>query len=107
MEKRELCMNFLKGCCEDSYKCKYGHIIVPDKDNYIKLHEATKTFYTISGKQYEPSAITRIAGKNGVILMTKCVVCGKGMVLNESKVEIGTPQSMFCQDCFSKGEYLK
>lgn len=100
MEKREFCIDFIKGSCEQKGACKYAHVIVQDKEVYLKTFETNKA--ANSGVMFNENEdfvpkFTLLDPKNGgkKRWMTKCKECSKGFYF-DYEIERGSPESLYC-----------
>jgi hypothetical protein len=103
MEKRDFCIDFLKGACEQREKCRYGHIIVPDRETFLKTYDSTggKMGSLVSNDHKVPT-YTEMNTKNGKkTIIATCQTCGKGFFFDAGKVAQGEPASLYCKTCLA------
>lgn len=107
MERRDFCLNFIKGHCPDKIKCKYAHVIVPDRQAYLSKFDSNQTD-AMNGnlliekygdqvfKLYEPT-------KHKKKWLTKCLLCERGHTF-EYEIQRGSKESKYCHVCIDKVE---
>jgi hypothetical protein len=103
MERRDFCLEFIKGHCLDKINCKYAHVIVPDKQGYLSKIESKEIDCKLIEKYgdqvfqiYQPS-------KDKKKWLTKCKCCEKGFTF-DFEIERGSKQSLYCPVCIDKVE---
>lgn len=108
MEKRDMCIKFLKSECDLRENCKYGHIIVPDKEVYLKMFESKLINNGMIDNYDLDIRFTTIIDKSGKsIVMSKCQICEKGISFDENKIKKGELQSYTCADCIIDSQIKK
>lgn len=107
MEKRDYCINYVKGICEMKENCKFAHIIVEDKEIFLKLHESRKAYNNGMKPEADPffqpsfNAVPTKSGNNKIL--SKCQGCGKGFVFDEKEISKGELRSITCFNCLALG----
>jgi hypothetical protein len=97
MERRDFCLDFIKGHCPDQILCKFAHVIVPDKESYLKQYEANKyKFETVEIEGQTFTLFEQMAGKKR--WMTKCKGCQKGHHF-EFDIDKESREAQFCKIC--------
>ena len=109
MERREICINFIKGLCKDGINCLFAHVLVPDREMFLKTHEErvkennsnsnSKTHMDNNKPSqiftlFEPSVGSRR-------WMTSCQDCEKGHSFDYNIVK-GSLESLYCNKCIDK-----
>ncbi len=109
MEKREFCIDFIKGSCELKGNCKYAHVIVPEKEVFLKTYETKKNMKVIGkdDEEVKMPTFTLIDSKNGTTKkwLSTCITCAKGHYF-AFEIERGSPESLYCTNCIG-GYYQK
>jgi hypothetical protein len=100
MEKRDYCFDYILSSCKND-KCIYSHVIVTDKDAFIKKHEY-RIKYRNTQHTAEPS-FTEIKPKNNqsTKILSKCIICSKGFLFDQTAIKPGDTESMKCKTCIS------
>ena len=97
MEGREFCLDFLEGNCLMNIKCKFAHVIMKEKEEFLKTKkqkpmviEENEQTYTM----FEPSVGSRK-------WLTKCRDCEKAHYFYYN-IRKGSLESMYCRHCVDK-----
>jgi hypothetical protein len=122
MEKRDICLDFLREKCDKKENCKYGHVIMDNKEDYIKFYEDTtvidakikETILKLSkdepliGLEDYKGSFNTMPEKNGRIpIMSKCFKCQKGFRFYRDEVQcLGEPRSITCDKCLEECAHL-
>jgi hypothetical protein len=96
MEKRDYCFDYIRGQCEN-YKCQNGHVIVENKEEFLKKHEHR---IKIRFSEYQPNYV-EIDTCNKVTdkVISRCVKCGMGFLVNKELVLNGAESGIKCKGC--------
>jgi hypothetical protein len=102
MEKRDFCIDFLKGNCDQKINCKFAHIIVPDPETFAKTYDSRKMLLkNDDGTTTEKKWTLMGTGTLNEKWMTSCDDCNKGFFFSSS-IEKGTIESLVCSNCLKK-----
>jgi hypothetical protein len=107
MEKRDYCFDYIRGSC-DNLKCQYGHVIVHNKEEFLKKHEHRIKGRIGEVKEHTPS-FTEIQSKSNPTSnkkISKCVRCQRGFLVCEELIERGDPSSIKCDNCIRRNAIL-
>jgi hypothetical protein len=107
MDKRDPCLNFLKGNCDLKGKCTFGHYIIPNTEEFIKEYESKIK----SAKENKLESSSGIFSQNNQInsylfsgdriyfpqtVMAACDLCKKKFSYSQGERDIKTRR---CMDC--------
>ena len=97
MERRDFCLEFLEGKCLNNPKCKFAHIIVKDKEKFLKSQKyfvKNQSVQEQDFKLYEPPVGNRK-------WITNCRDCSS-IHHFDYHIRKGTIESMYCKLCINK-----
>jgi hypothetical protein len=106
MEKRDYCLDYIRGNCDD-LKCKFGHVIVDNKEEFLKKHEQKVRIRISPVQEFKPSfseikRSNESDSKPTANVISKCTKCQKGFLVNKDLVERGDPSSIKCKECLKQ-----
>ena len=87
MEKRDYCYDYILSSCANN-NCIYGHVIVTDKEAFMKKHEYKIKYRQVNKSQPKFNDI-KPTNKESSKIISKCVTCGKQNKHN----------AKFCTEC--------
>jgi hypothetical protein len=105
MEKRDICFDYIRGEC-NNYKCQYGHVIVNNKEEFLKKHADRIRVRFTTSVEYEPSfmEIHSISDNRAIEkVISKCIKCQKGFLVAKDKILSGDIKGKKCKDCLYWG----
>lgn len=98
MEKRDICLNYIKDQCEDKERCKYAHVIVENKENFISYYQQLNSKFINQSSLLNWIDSSKNKTQINKKMLTKCP-CGKGFLYDPSQIMENDIRGKLCATC--------